>query len=90
MNERHEESRVEFLRRTIEEQYETLGGTGCGASFGELLCWEIHSNNQTFTDLAILWGVSVTTIGDLIADHCRRMEPLPNIDPALRFKRPGP
>src|SRR5581483_7713431 len=31
------------LRRLIEEQYENRP-TGCGASFGELLCWEIHSN----------------------------------------------
>ena len=80
MTEMHEESRIEFLRRTIEEQYEALGGTGCGNSFGELLCWEIHSNEQTFSSLANLWGISLATLGDLISDHCRRLEMLPKVD----------
>lgn len=32
-----------ILREVIEEQY-VDHPTGCGASFGEILCWESHSN----------------------------------------------
>jgi hypothetical protein len=71
-----EEPYIERLRRLIELQYEDHP-TGCGDSFGEILCWEIHTNGQTFSWLAQKWGVSVITIGDLIADHCRRLEPEP-------------
>jgi hypothetical protein len=40
---RHEEPRIERLRRLIEEEYQERP-TGCGGSFGEILCWKIHSN----------------------------------------------
>lgn len=74
-----EEPRIELFRRLIEEQYEARP-TGCGASFGELLCWELHSNGLTFVQLAGKWGVSLPTLGTLIADHCNRMENLPTVD----------
>lgn len=73
-----EEPHVEMVRRTIEEQYAETP-TGCGGSFGELLCHEIHSNGMTFAWLAEKWGVSLAMLGELIADHCRRLEPLPRV-----------
>lgn len=72
--ESHEESYLENLRRRVEEQYADHP-TGCGGSFGELLCHEIHGG-LTFLWLAEKWGIPVTVLGDLIADHCRRLEPL--------------
>ena len=74
-----EEPRVELYRRLIEEQYAACP-TGCGGSFGELLCWELHSNRLTFTRLAEKWGISLPTLGALIADHCDRMEELPQVN----------
>ena len=73
-----EEPHIERLCRLIEQQYREHP-TGCGASFGELLCWEIHTNGQTFLWLAKKWGISVTTLGDLIADHCRKLEDEPRV-----------
>lgn len=74
-----EEPHVERLRRLIEEQYESHP-TGCGGSFGEILCWEIHSNRMTFVWLAKKWGVSLPTLGELIFDHCKQMENDPVVD----------
>jgi len=74
-----EEPFIESLRRRVEEQYESHP-TGCGGSFGEILCWEIHSNGMTFLWLAKKWGISVSVLGELIADHCRRLEPLLKVD----------
>jgi hypothetical protein len=68
-----EEPRIERLRRIIEYQY-LNHPTGCGGSFGEILCWEIHSNNKTFIALAQKWGVSLPTLGELICDHCKQLE----------------
>ena len=73
-----EQPHLERFERLIELQYEDHP-TGCGGSFGELLCWEIHENGQTFVWLAHKWGISVTTLGDLIADHCRKLEPEPKV-----------
>jgi len=75
----HEESRIESLRQRIEEQYRDYP-TDCGGSFGELLCHEIHSQGLTFCWLAEKWGISLSTLGDLIADHCRRLESLPEVN----------
>lgn len=74
-----EEPHVETLRRSIEEQY-AVKPTGCGSSFGELLCWEIHTNEMTFVALARKWGLSIAMLGELIADHCRRLEPMPVVN----------
>lgn len=66
-----------YIRGIIEGWYEEggkFGPTGCGGSFGELLCWEIHENGKTFIWLAERWGISVTLLGLLIADHCVRLE----------------
>lgn len=73
-----EEPHIERLRRLIVEAY-ARHPTGCGGSFGEILCWEIHSNGQTFLWLAERWGITVSTLGELIADHCKRLEPNPMV-----------
>jgi hypothetical protein len=73
-----EEPHVETLRRLIVEQY-AEHPTGTGHSFGEILCHEIHENGLTFVWLAEKWGVSLATLGELIADHCRRLEKLPRV-----------
>ena len=65
------------FRNNIEKIYE-LNPTGCGGSFGELLCYEIHSAGLTFVELAKKWSIGVTFLGELIADHCVKMEPLPS------------
>lgn len=78
MNER-EESHICRLRRVIEEAYDA-NPTGCGCSFGEILCYEIHSAGLTFGELAAKWGISVATLGELIWDHCKRMEPEPVVN----------
>lgn len=77
----HEESRVEALRRLIEEQYADHP-TGCGASFGEILCYEIHGAGMTFAWLAQKWSISLPTLGELIFDHCKRLEELPKVNHA--------
>lgn len=76
-----EEPHIERLRRLIELQYEEQP-TGCGGSFGELLCYEIHERGLTFVQLAQKWGVSLPTLGELIWDHCKQLEPGPNVNHA--------
>jgi hypothetical protein len=62
--------------------------TGCGASFGELLCHEIHGPSYnlagelceqglTFLWLAEKWGITVAQLGELIYDHCKRLVKTP-------------
>lgn len=75
---RFEEPRIERLRRIIEEQYRVCP-TECGTSFGEILCYELHSGGLTFVALAEKWGVSLPTLGDLVADHCRQLEADPRV-----------
>ncbi|KKL76473.1 hypothetical protein LCGC14_2044550 [marine sediment metagenome] len=79
-----EESHLDYLRRIIEEEY-SCRPTGCGNSFGEILCWEIHSNGLTFEWLAEKWGISLPTLGELIWDHCKRLEAIPNVNHRCRI-----
>ena len=74
-----EEPYLARLRRLIEAQYAD-NPTGCGNSFDEILCWEIHSNGMTFIWLARKWGISLPTLGELIWDHCKRLEAEPRVD----------
>ncbi len=67
---------IEDIRLSIEKQY-LQQPTGCGGSFGEILCFEIHENGLTFMWLAEKWGISLPTLGELIHDHCKRLEPWP-------------
>ncbi len=68
-----EEPHLERMRRIIVEQYEKQS-TGCGGDFGELLCYEIHNEGLTFIKLSKKWGINLTLLGELLADHCRRLE----------------
>ena len=80
---------VEVFRDQIEKTYEGHP-TGCGGSFGEILCYEIHTQpvnprmsdgavyngyetGLTFKELADKWGISVSFLGELIADHCDKL-----------------
>lgn len=74
-----EATHLEHLRAAIERQYDACP-TGCGTSFGELLCWEIHTNGLTFIWLAEKWGVTLPTLGELIWDHCKRLEAEPSVN----------
>jgi hypothetical protein len=74
-----EESHLERMRRLIEEAYQAHP-TGCGNTFGELLCWEIHTNGMTFIWLAEKWGLSLPMLGELIWDHCKRLEREPLVN----------
>lgn len=80
-----EESHLSYLRRIIEEQYKE-NPTGCGGSFGELLCYEIHTNDLTFKWLAEKWSISLPTLGELIWDHCKRLEELPIVNHTSTIK----
>ena len=80
-----EEPRIERFRRLIEEQYQE-NPTGCGASFGELLCWEIHTNGLTFNWLSQKWGISLPTLGELIWDHCKRLEEGPHVNHTYKIE----
>ncbi len=81
---------VQF-RNHIEEIYHKGNVNTNGSSFGEILCYELHSQpvngrmhtktctdgfstGLTFKELAKKWGISVTFLGELIADHCRKLE----------------
>jgi len=64
---------IEEFRSHIENLYEK-NPTGCGSSFGEILCYEIHENGLTFLWLADKWEISVSFLGELIADHCKKLE----------------
>lgn len=79
-----EEPHIERIRRLIEDQYEPCP-TGCGASFGEILCWEIHERGMTFVWLAQKWGISLPTLGELIFDHCKRLQDDPLINHGWRM-----
>jgi len=81
---------IEKFRKHVENTYKRQP-TGCGGSFGEILCFEIHdqpvnsrmraksfndgyTTGLTFTELAAKWGISVSFLGELIRDHCIKME----------------
>ena len=68
-----EEGHIEYIRRSIVEQY-SEHPTGCGNSFGEILCHELHTNEMTFIKLAQKWGISLSLLGELVWDHCKRLE----------------
>ncbi len=78
-----EESFLSYTRRRIEEQY-VSNPTGCGGSFGELLCYELHAVGLSFRELAEKWGISLPTLGELIWDHCKRLEEFPKVDHQYR------
>jgi hypothetical protein len=79
---RHEESYIESCRRRVEEQYAhtTLSSGSVGGCFGSILCSELHHGGPHgeglhFSALAAKWNIPVSMLGEIIADHCRRLEP---------------
>jgi len=87
---RRRSAKIREFREHIERIY-AHHPTGCGGSFGEILCYELHdepvnprmrdktlsggySTGLTFRELAEKWGVSVSFLGHVIADHCKRLE----------------
>jgi hypothetical protein len=83
-----EEGHLEHLRRLIETQYQS-NPTNCGGSFGELLCYEIHERGLTFKWLADKWGVSLPTLGELIYDHCKKLEEEPKVNHSYALDEGG-
>jgi hypothetical protein len=81
---------LELFRDSIEQRYSKIElSSGCvGGCFGSILCSELHHGDKNdcndhcaghglhFSALAKKWGISVTYLGELIYDHCRRLEPL--------------
>jgi hypothetical protein len=80
-----EESYLSFLRQSIEDQYKEHP-TGCGGSFDEILCYEIHEGGLTFNWLAEKWGISLPTLGELIYDHCKRLQESPVVNHNYEIK----
>ena len=68
----------EWIVREYSNEYNEHQGLPMGTrgDFAELLCYEIHNNGQTFCWLARKWHISVSMLGELIADHCRKLESL--------------
>ncbi|HUU29383.1 MAG TPA: hypothetical protein VM123_16390 [archaeon] len=83
-------NKIKKFRKKIEDRYSKCP-TGNGGSFGEILCYEIHTQpinprmmyktytdgymtGLTFKELAQKWGISVNFLGELIADHCKKLE----------------
>ena len=80
---------LDSFRTIIETRYNSDENNYNGG-FDEILCFELHSQpvnprmevrttsgfctGLTFKDLAKKWGISVTFLGALIADHCKRLE----------------
>jgi hypothetical protein len=82
--------KITEFREYIESTYFNCP-TGCGGSFDEILCFEMHTqpvnprmrcktfNNGfdtglTFKELANKWGISTDFLGELIADHCKKLD----------------
>lgn len=70
---------LSMLRNSIEMQYQEHP-THCGNSFGEILCYELHTAGLTFIELAEKWGISLAQLGELIWDHCKRLDKVPFVD----------
>lgn len=83
--------KIDQFRKHIEKIYSKGNVNTNGGSFGEILCYELHtqpinprmntktysggfSTGLTFKELAQKWGISISFLGELIADHCRKLE----------------
>lgn len=84
------ENNLNKFREHIEQMYQHYP-TGCGSSFDEIICYELHTQpinprmtqrsfnggyntGLTFKELAQKWGINVKFLGELIADHCRKLD----------------
>lgn len=92
----HEESYIESCRRRVEEQYANtrLSSGAIGGCFGAILCSELHHGQDGyglhFSALAAKWGIPVTILGELIWDHCKRLEPLLEVNHQYDEQRSRP
>ena len=84
-----ENNNINKFRKIIEKSY-TCDKTFPYAGFDEILCYELHSQpvnprmgvptssgfetGLTFKELAQKWGISVSFLGELITDHCKKLE----------------
>jgi len=85
----NKQEKIKQFRELTEKTYAKCP-TLCGGSFGEILCFEMHTQpvnprmrnktfnegyctGLTFKELAKKWGISVSFLGELIADHCTRL-----------------
>jgi len=83
--------KIKQFRKHIEKIYHKGNVNTNGGSFGEILCYELHSQpinprmniktssdgfstGLTFKELAQKWGISVAFLGELITDHCNKLE----------------
>lgn len=66
---------IKEFREHIEALYQKkeLGSGGIGGCFGSILCDELHSKGLHFKALAKKWNISVSFLGEVIADHCKRL-----------------
>lgn len=77
-----EEPFIESCRRRVEEAYKDkeLGSGSIGGCFGSILCHELHCSDDGrglhFLALSRKWNIPVSLLGELIHDHCKRLEPL--------------
>lgn len=69
------DERITEFRKHIVSIY---GGLG----FGEILCYELHVKDKTFVELARQWHISCSFLGEVIADHCRKMDSYQGILPS--------
>ena len=82
--------KIDEFRHHIQHVYSEIP-TGCGGSFDEILCFELHSQpvnprmesktltdgfetGLTFRELAQKWGISTEFLGEIIAEHCKKLE----------------
>jgi len=81
--------KIAKFRSSIESCYNSNENNYNGG-FDAILCFELHSQpvnprmriksvtgfetGLTFKELAQKWGISVSFLGELIADHCKRLE----------------
>jgi hypothetical protein len=71
---------IEYFRNRIESEYKDvlLGSGSVGGCFGSILCHELHhseeGNGLHFKKLAKKWNISVSFLGQIIADHCDRLD----------------
>jgi len=82
--------KIAKFRSSIESCYNCSERNHISGGFDVILCFELHSQpvnprmriksvtgfetGLTFKELAQKWGISVSFLGELIADHCKRLE----------------
>lgn len=76
------QAKIKKFREQIEKAYIRVRCEYAG--FDEIICYELHSQpinprliieetGLTFKELAQKWGITVSFLGKLIADHCDKL-----------------